>query len=204
MDYLSDPRDRILLAQTPSLMAPRFGELPPIEVGQRRFVVGADGLYVQARSRSLNVSLRLSETPAMPYGSVAEYVEMAGGLIPASIRDDLFAEAVRHCPDEWASVVVFDHDAECYRRVQPTVESVSSGHISYQTADYDDDDLCLDVHTHARGAAYFSTTDNVSDSQHALHLSVVIGRCDSRETIEIKTRICVYGQFINVQWEPWE
>jgi len=43
-DTVLDTRDRALFAATPMLMAPRFGLLPPLEIGQHRFVAAANGI----------------------------------------------------------------------------------------------------------------------------------------------------------------
>lgn len=38
LSVLTDPRDRVLLLQNPILPMPRFGTLPELQVGERRYV----------------------------------------------------------------------------------------------------------------------------------------------------------------------
>ncbi|MEE4377378.1 MAG: PRTRC system protein A [Candidatus Competibacteraceae bacterium] len=204
LDYLSDPRDRVLLNATPCLMAPRFGQLPPVAVGTHRFVAAASGLFVQARTRALAVTLKVADTIPLPYGDLQESVTLAGGRLPLALYARMRAAALAAVPLEWAAAVVYDHDAATYRLVEPVVESVSRGHIRYSTASLPDDDLVLDIHSHGHGQAYFSATDDVSDRKGGTYIACVLGCCGAASTVEVVTRLVVKGIFFPVPWTPWD
>lgn len=202
MNYLSDPRDLAVCAVTPTLMAPRYGALPPVAVGQYRFVVASNGVFVQARSRAVDVCLRIGSANGLPYGTLDEYVRLAGGPIPRELGEQLMARAIAATPNEWAGIVVYDALEQAYRVMEPPVSSVSPGHITYATSGYDDELLVLDIHSHGTGHAFFSGTDNRSDN-HGVYLASVLGCCKDMNDIEVKTRIVVHGIHYNVGWTPW-
>lgn len=198
-NYLTDPRDRALLAATPTLMAPRFGRLPPVEVGQHRFVVGANGLFVQARTKAMDVTLRIASTPMLPYGALQENVSLAGGPLPYRLYREMVERACRASPTEWAGVVVYD--GREYRLIEPVLDEASLGSITYRTSAYDDEAVALDIHSHGRGDSFFSETDNQSDT--GIYLAAVLGRCHSPESVTVKVRVVVRGIFYAVAWVPW-
>lgn len=202
MNYLSDPRDLAVCAVTPTLMAPRYGTLPPVAVGQYRFVVASNGVFVQARSRAVDVCLRIGNANGLPYGAVEEYVRLAGGPIPRELGEQMMARAIAATPNEWAGIIVYDALEQAYRLTEPPVSSVSPGHITYATSGYDDELLVLDIHSHGTGHAFFSGTDNRSDN-HGVYLASVLGCCKDMNEIEVKTRIVVHGIHYNVGWTPW-
>ncbi len=200
-DTVLDPRDRALFCATPMLMAPRFGVLPELCVGEHRFVAAANGIFVQARSKALAVTLKVARAPRLPYGELRESVELAGGRIPVSLWEAMRTKAVARAPKEWAGVVVYEGDA--YRLIEPEVESVSGAHIRYRTEEYDDEAVALDVHSHGHGNAFFSDTDDESD-RGGFYIACVLGNCRSVTGVSVKTRIALRGIFYNVEWTPWD
>jgi PRTRC genetic system protein A len=182
-EYLTDPRDRALLGATPTLMAPRFGRLPPPLEGQHRFVAGEGGLYLQARSRALDVALRVAETPfPLPYGPVQEGVLLRHGAIGQDLLLEAEARARAAAPREWAGVVVLDPGG-AYRLIEPPTLWSRADSVRYRVEGFDPDALGVDLHSHGDGAAYFSTTDDASDREGGIYLAAVIGGCrDSRPT----------------------
>jgi PRTRC genetic system protein A len=203
LSYLADPRDRAIFAATPTVTAPRFGVLAPVPVGQHRFVLAANGLFVQARTATLDLTLRVSDTVRLPYGVMEEKVVMVAGRLPRELFQAMRQKALAAHPREWAGVVLFDPAFGGYRLVEPEVESVSSGHIRYRTGAYDDALLVCDVHSHGHHGAYFSGTDDASD-QHGIYIASVLGRCGAGHTLESCSRIVIHGLFIDVAWTPWE
>lgn len=198
---VADSRDRALFAATPMLMAPRFGVLPTLRVGEHRFVAASNGIFVQASSKALAVTLKVARTPRLPYGELRESVELAGGSIPVALWEQMQNKAVASAPKEWAGVVVYENGA--YRLIEPEVESISGAHIRYCTQAYDDEAVALDVHSHWHGEAFFSSTDDESD-RGGFYIACVLGNCRSESGVTVKTRIAVRGIFYNVEWTPWD
>lgn len=202
-NFVSERVDRVLLAQTPLVMMPRHCGLPPLRVGERRYVAASDGIYVQAKSLSLEVTLRYAPTPPLPFGVLSENIAMIGGLLPASMFSAFAALARQRAPVEAAALVRWNAAARCYELLPRTALAASVGHITYAVDDLDDESIVLDLHSHGDFDAFFSGTDDHSDLQ-GVHLSSVLGRCRDENGPMIKTRICVDGFFYPVPWAPWE
>lgn len=202
-DYLTDPRDRAIIGATPTLCQPVFGELPPVPLGQSRYVMAENGLFVQARTHNLSVCAQIADLgQRMPYGRCDPFVLLRGGPVSGELAKQVVQRARTLCPTEWAGVVVYEQD-DGYRLVEPGVMSASSGHIRYARKDYDEDALVLDIHSHGKGRAFFSDKDDESDL-HGIYLACVLGCCGENQDIEVKTRIVIHGLFIEVPWAPWD
>jgi len=205
VDYLTDPRDRVILGQTPVLMQPLFGQLPPLEPHKHRFVAARSGIFLQCSTPTLRVCVRVSRTLFdLPYGDLDERVELVGGRLPRHLYDSMRDRAVAACPSEWACLVLWDAERSAYQIVEPDVVSASAGHIRFRNDQYDPDTLVLDLHTHGRLDAYFSQTDDASDCEGGCYLATVLGHCESVDSITATTRIVVNGLFYPVKWSPWE
>lgn len=204
LERLTDPRDRVLLEATPTLMQPLFGELPPVPMHRHRFVIARDGVYLQARTPGLVVCLRVSgkHVCEFPYGRLEESVVMPGGPLPADLVEALYAHAVTAAPQEWACAILYDPTERRYRLHIPETESVSQRHIRYRTTGYDAEQLVFDVHTHGDGPAFFSGTDDISDRQGGIYIAIVLGRCGTANTLTATARIVVDGIFYPVPWVP--
>ncbi len=202
--YLTHETDKALLPITPTLMQPRFGTLPELEIGSKRYVMASDGVYVQARTKALSLTLKIHTMPVpMPYGELKESVILDGGLIPLSIIDKIKHNAINACPNEYAAIVLYDSESTRYTLHEPVINSASAGHIQYQTKTYDDEDVVLDIHSHGELNSYFSATDDQSDFA-GIQFSSVLGHCRDLSSITTVSRICIDGFFYPLEWNPWE
>jgi len=196
-DYLDDPRDRVVLGETPALMQPLFGKsLPPPESGKHRFVCGHDGLYIEAQNEVIGARIRVSESSIkLPYGAVNQTgIHLKQGRIPKWILDGMVDKAKQHSPKEWAGLVVWDTNQERYSLYEPTVITAGVGHISYQNVLPDELVLVMDVHSHGNLPAFFSGTDNRSD-RAGFYIAGVIGSC-LLEAPMMASRLVINGQFL--------
>jgi len=200
--YLTDRRDATLLSVCPMLMQPRFGTLAPVAPGTKRFVAAQDGIYLEAATPAIDARVRFAATPPLPYGAVSEHITAAAGLIPRELFDFMCERAVKQCPDEYAAVVLLDANGRDYCLHEPRVKSVSGGHITYATHDFETERLVLDLHSHGHGQSFFSATDDASD-QDGLYFASVLGRCGAGDTITATTRLVVDGFFVPLSWHPW-
>lgn len=203
LQRFSDPRDQVLLNQNPTLMMPRFGQLPDLQIGQRRYVMARDGVYIQAKSPVLSITAKLADTPPMPYGALHPSVEMIGGLVPGELVRSFQQSAIDAHPVETAGFVIWKQERQEYLLYSREGLSASSGHISYLVDDIDYDTVVCDFHSHGQHPAYFSTTDDVSDN-FGVYFASVFGRCDDMNTMEMVTRIVIDGYHIDVPWHPWD
>lgn len=200
----SSALDEAIAQATPTVMAPRFGEFQPVEVDRYRYVHAANGMFLEGRSRGVYIRTQLTPSLGGPYGSLESAVNLVGGPIPGAIRDEIMRKAREQVPQEWAGLVVYDHEAETYRLIEPDVQSRSENHISYTNLQHDPRyTLVVDVHSHGRGKAYFSSIDDASDTD-GIYIAVVLGKCGHGQSMQWVSRLVVYGRHVAVSWVPWE
>lgn len=207
---IADPRDAILQAHTPAIIVPRFGELAPLEKSGHRYLVASDGLWLEVRRPWIHARALI----AMPH---ADHVPPFGEVSPDSFdgrdyeavyafgREDLdriqtlfLHDARRACPDEFAAWAIWN-DRE--RRLEylalfaaETSPVRLDGLVRPRLEDHEH--LALDLHSHGRGAADFSSTDD-EDDRGEVKLAVVVGNLD--ETPTWCTRLCLLGLFMSAE-----
>jgi PRTRC genetic system protein A len=190
-----DKRDAVIAAQCPVVIAPKYGELEPLEVGQRRYVLASNALYIEAKSSVLYVRQRIQAiTEGVAYaGHVSEFLTVSKP-VPNGLFNRMIEMAEDAEPQEMAALVVADDEGH-YQLVAPEIDSASPAHVTYTDLSLEQEDrLLLDVHSHGRGRAYFSATDDASDrSRRGPHISVVFGRCHDR--VRYVARVCI-GQHL--------
>jgi PRTRC genetic system protein A len=195
--YLTDVRDCVVFGETPTLMQPLFGEkLPEPEAYKHRFVVGQDGLYIEAQNSVVAVRQRIAESGLrLPYGKIEHTgIQLRNGKIPGRILGDVLKKAAAAVPNEWAGMVVWNGKLSEYQLFEPDVVVATPGRVSYLSSLPDGLILVMDLHSHGNGEAFFSTTDNESDLG-GFYVAAVLGHCESPKPSTI-TRMVVNGQFL--------
>lgn len=203
LSYLLDPRDRVLLMQNPVLPMPHYGALPPLTVGERRYVLARDGLYVQARNLAVNVCVRIADSVPLPFGELVVSIELVGGLLPHAFFERMRDEALQANPNEWAALVHWQPQTRRYEWTATRSLDRSAAHIQYDASARDESRLLLDVHSHGTAPAFFSATDDSSDA-HGVYFASVLGRCDCAQRLSVRTRLVIDGLFIPLSWHPWQ
>ena len=189
----TDTRDRILLGDTPTLMQPRFGELPPPELNKHRYIVGHDGLYIEVRTEVLECRLQVSQSDIpLPYGHVKSGFRLVHGAIPTSLYDRVKQRVEEARPNEWAGLIVWSRSRQKYELFEPPVLDSSPSHISYERHLDDDLLLVVDIHSHPQ-EAYFSATDDISEA--GIYIAEVYGR--QRGELMMVSRFVINGVLID-------
>lgn len=167
-----DPRDTILYAACPLVMAPTFGQFEPLSAPGKRLIATRDGLYHEARSDVLHWLLPLVAMP-MPYGELTPFLRLVHGPIPRHMLFTMADDSLRASPKEIAFGV--EADADKYALTIPPITSATAAHVTYEDA-FDANRLVLDLHSHGEhGQAFFSATDDASDlSRTGPYLAAVI------------------------------
>jgi PRTRC genetic system protein A len=186
MSALADPRDVAVAAVTPILPMPRHGPLPPLACGAKRLLAAGDGLYLEALTPALDLCWPLAPVPT-PYGPLAARLRTHSPIDRHLLATVL--QAAKATPErEIAAAICRRADGRGHEIVWPPIQSSGAGHVTYRD-EIDDDRLVLDIHSHGRGAAFFSRQDDTSDlSRRGPYLAAVIGRCDRAEA-EITFRL---------------
>lgn len=191
-----EQRDAFLQAQTPVLMVPRFSDLAPLDKTGHRFLAAADGLWIELRRPWLYVRAPIAPSSvAMPYGKLAPSIayEFDVDALENVLRR-FTADARASLPNECAAWGVWSelaHGIE-YRLLDERIATPAS--VEYDRPPLADGmHLAIDLHSHGRLPAYFSTTDDADDAGE-VKISVVIGSLHEQRDIAI--RLCVLGHFI--------
>ncbi|MDA8106108.1 MAG: DUF2016 domain-containing protein [Nitrospiraceae bacterium] len=195
-------KDEIIRRRFPTLMAPREEPLPECPVGETRFLMAADGLYLETNQpwgRLIRRLWSLSRIRPLPYGSVEEVDEFHAILqdhIMPVISTHMVEDAAAYARDrkEWAGLAVWDGSgcyylpvpfrASSFRAEDIRMPRLPEGHY-----------IVGDVHSHHRMAPSFSTIDDNSDSMGA-RISVVLGNFKEGgegPRVDWKARYCVQG-----------
>lgn len=172
-----DARDIALQAACPVVIAPRFGALPEMNLGQR-LVVAANGLFVQMKLDWLDCVHCL--TPQgfglpLPYGNVAETLSFSFGVLPIRLIEQFVEAARRSLPNEAAGALIYSRSSGGLRLALCEPMRCSPAHIDYRVpAMAADETLAVDLHSHGRLAAFWSDEDNRDDQ--GIKVAGVFGR----------------------------
>lgn len=192
--------DKLIQALTPTVMVPRFEPLQPMERPGHRFLVAADGLWLEVRRSWLYARRRIvrQNEVAMPYGALEPAVTFLCPPIPIALVQQFSALARRSCPQEAAGWVVWNETTGAFVFKQVEAIDASAGHIRYHRPQLaEGEQLVMDWHSHGSGAAFFSGTDN-KDDRGEVKVSGVLGRCD-QERVDMAIRLCLLGTYINLE-----
>jgi PRTRC genetic system protein A len=163
---MMDLRDLALQTTCPVIAAPRFGELPSMENGQR-IVVGANGLFVQLRLDWLDCIQPLTvDSPAMrlPYGHVHERIVFSFGVLPVRRIEVFIAAAKTRLPDEVAGALIYSRHAGTLRLVMCETLYASPVQVRYRLPMLaDDETVAVDLHSHGCGVPFWSAEDDRDD-----------------------------------------
>lgn len=209
MMLASDPTAAAVLDAVPCYPVPPSGRSPAIDAlrasrAGHGFIVGRDGMMLILRRPWLALDWRVTEGPEChaPYGEVgADGVVMRCGLIPG----ELFEQARQHfaaaLPNEAAAFILWNDQTREFALEFPTIDEATPSRLVYRTPQPGPDwHVVVDIHSHGRGGAFFSATDNIDDA-NATKIAMVMGRFDLPE-VQIVTRLCACGMFLPLNRIP--
>lgn len=181
---MTDSRDVAVYATCPIYAAPRYAQYEPLQREGRRHVAGEDGMYIEVKSSQMHACVKIASFP-MPYGPVAEFIELVNGPVPSRMLQGFVTRAVDETPKEIAGIVRVAEGT--YELATPQVLSSSSAHIEYNDTEFDH--IVIDMHSHGRHKAFFSATDDASDlSRFGPYIAIVIGECTSYQQAQWAAR----------------
>lgn len=197
-----DARDAALQATCPVVIAPRFGALPDMDLGQR-LIVAANGLFVQVKLDWLDCLQCLTpqgiELP-LPYGSVQESLRFAFGVLPIRLIEQFIEAGRRALPNEAAGALVYSRATGRLRLALCTAVQSSPTRIAYRLpAMAADETVAVDLHTHGRLPAFWSSEDDRDDQ--GIKVCGVFGRLHEAEP-DACFRLVINGRFRPLP-HPW-
>ena len=170
--------DEILQREFYTIMAPKYGELEPCPMKRTRLLMGSGGLFIETRQPWGRLVKTVWPAPRrLPYGDVEEVDEFAPVLqtFEETILPGIIPDAARYaCRDkEWAGWVTFsEQDGLVYQPLSLDVTEVRADYRQKQKIV--GASLAVDVHSHGKGAPFFSPQDNEDDSG-GVRICVVLG-----------------------------
>ncbi|WP_411340352.1 PRTRC system protein A [Sphingopyxis sp. J-6] len=206
-----DPTAAAVLAAVPSYPVPPSGRSPAIDaLRQARaghgLAVGHDGVMLILRRPwlALDVPVAPPLDAHLPYGSIGEpRADLRCGLIPADFLDRILEHFAAALPNEAAAFVVWNEATGEFAINYPEIDEATPSRLVYRTpalaADWH---VICDIHSHGRGAAFFSSTDNADDA-HSTKIAIVIGLIDPSKGPNIASRLCAGGMFLPMPRSPF-
>ena len=169
------------------------------------YVMAGNGLFLQARSRALQVTLPLAWARVQGLAHLMPTVRLAGGLVPRELLREMWrksreaaGEPQRAVPPREILFYLLAGATGCWQLVEPpqmqsggSVRPLETGPGSaYAQA-------VIEVHSHHRHPPRFSAWDD--DDEQGFRLYGVLGylgRQDKRPTLRL--RVGVYGHFCEI------
>jgi PRTRC genetic system protein A len=210
-DLADDPTAAAVLAAGPCSPVPPAGRSPAIDAlraarAGHGLAVGNDGVMLILRRPWLELDVPVSSaiTAHVPYGSVgAPKADLRCGLIPRAPIESVLEHFYMALPNEAAAFVIWNEETRVFAVDFPVVDEATPSRLVYRPPVLAPQwHVVCDMHSHGRGAAFFSATDNIDDA-HATKISVVIGRVDHPDGPVMASRLCAGGMFLPMPRSPF-
>ena len=195
------PLDLAVFAAAPVAIVPRHSEFHALQANGHRFLLAADGMYLEVRRPWLHFIHRLAEQSAvaMPYGVIEPRTDLAFGRLGAALP--LFKEFAKKAADAWPNetgdLLVWDSAKNELTSGNATVLDATPSALRYESRQLlDHESIAFDLHSHGSLPAFFSGTDNQDDAG-SVKISGVIGEIDGAAPSAL-FRLCVLGLYIPI------
>lgn len=193
-----DPRDALLQAHAPAVMVPRFGNLAPLARAGHRYLVAADGIWLEVRRAWLHARVHVAPSGiALPFGDVAQIIEYGFSVRDLCAMHRAFVrDATDAMPNEFAAWAVYDERNASLEYRPIVADEASPGRVSFQRPPLaEHEHLAIDLHSHGEMPAFFSATDDADDAGE-VKLAVVVGEIGLDAIPSCATRLCLLGLFL--------
>lgn len=206
-----DPTAAAVLAAVPSYPVPPSGRSPAIDAlraarAGHGLAIGHDGVMLILRRPWLELDVPVTQplSAHVPYGSVGQpKADMRCGLIPIEHLERIYAHFLAALPNEAAAFVIWNEETAQFAIDFPTIDEATPSRLVYRVPSLAPGwHVVCDIHSHGRGPAFFSATDDVDDA-HATKISLVIGRLDHPDGPVLASRLCAGGMFLPMPRSPF-
>ncbi len=167
----------------PVSQVPICGTLPKSTDGVHYYVAG-DGLWRLVRTPWLSAlaPVAVSRKGVTPFGDLEEHVQVTASP-PKHLWIDFLADAKKQFPLECAGVFAWNAGDGSWRYVPRNPLRATGSFIAYEEPALGADEIAVvDIHSHGRHAAFFSSTDD-EDDRGAIKISMVVGNVDDVVTL---------------------
>jgi PRTRC genetic system protein A len=191
-----NPVDHVLQTSFPSLPVPTREPVAPMSAPGERLLIASNGAFLEINRPWIRLVRLLGsyawQTP-VPYGKAVNETVVRCGPVPADLVAEFARMARVALPNEVGAWITWNASTGAFRLLPLSSLSHGPSHLRYERPKLDADEwLVVDCHSHGRGKAFFSSTDD-RDDQHDVKLALVLGHC--HQTPSVALRLCVKGQF---------
>ena len=152
------------------------------------YIIGSNGIYIDAENPLMAARIPIAECEIRGLAPVESKLSLTYGSIPQRFFDLALSLFLTDVSSEHYVAVVGDAGYHFHIPVQDK----SGNGVVYEKRT----SVVLEMHSHGRMGASFSTTDNKDET--GLKLYGVIGKLDA--TPIVKLRVGVYGYFKELSW----
>jgi PRTRC genetic system protein A len=193
--------DEAILGSFPVQAVPPSGRLTEPDKFGTRYLVTASGLVKEVSTRWFKCYQVIARSTAkLPYGdlpvlagrSEAVVLNTALQSVPKELWEQFVVEAKKAMPNECAGLFVYNPVQKSWRLVMRQAAVANSAYIEYREPPLAiDEEMAVDIHSHASFGASFSSTDD-ADDRDSIKIAAVIGRIDA-PVQEVSARVCCLG-----------
>lgn len=193
--------DKVLQTEFPTVMAPSFSQMQPMEKTGERFIITRDRLLFEVSRPWLHAVRAISERfeRSTPYGvGLTECITLRCPPLPIVLLNQFVGEAHAAYPDETAAWVTWDEVTNGFTYWELVIESSSPGHVTFKRPRLKSTEhLVLDIHSHGAHPAFFSAQDD-ADDKGQLCISAVLS-LQNPDKPAFKARLSMLGVFTPIR-----
>ncbi|MAC57628.1 MAG: PRTRC system protein A [Novosphingobium sp.] len=206
-----DPTAAALLDAVPCYPVPSMGRSPGLDAlrssrAGHGVAVGSDGAMLILRRPWLALDAPLAPPFAahLPYGNIGDpKAELRCGRVPGEHLAAVLDHFRAALPNEAAAFILWNEATAEFAVHFPQIDEATPTRLVYRPPACEPGwHVVCDMHSHGRGPAYFSATDDVDDA-HATKISLVVGRLDHPAGPVMAARLCAGGMFLAVPRSPF-
>jgi len=209
--FAEDPTAAAVLAAVPCYPVPPNGRSPVLDALREArsghgLAVGADGVMLILRRPwlALDVPITSPMEAYIPYGNAgSRSAELRCGLIPKVHIEEILASFRAELPNEAAAFILWNEATGQFTVDFPVIDEATPSRLVYRPPALSPEwHMICDIHSHGRGASFFSATDDADDA-HSTKISIVFGRLDQPDGPAIASRLCAGGMFLPLPRLPF-
>ena len=154
------------------------------------YILAQNGLFIQAQNPLISGLICISPVNVRGLYPLTEKIQLAHGKIPRRLYDLSLSLLMASSDREQYLAITWENE---YRLKIPAQERRPAS-VKYESLP----SSVMDIHSHGRMKAWFSSDDNMDEQ--GMRLYMVVGRLDTLLP-EVEIRLGVYGYFIRLYLE---
>lgn len=180
--------DAVLQSHAPVMGVPLHGEFVSLAEPGHRFLVAADGLWLEARRAWIHIltPLALDGGVAKPYGQLQRTIRCELEGLPQELLNEFVKQCEEAYPNETGAVVVWNEATGLMelRRTEEVVAGVGFLRAAWPTLNKEEH-IVFDLHSHGPLEPCFSEKD-VADTGGEVVMCGVIGWLNTNPTLVLE------------------